>query len=210
MNARKLFVAGSTGATGKILVAQAQQRRLPFVAHVRPKHLGTPGLPSGSVGFELKDGAALDRAMRGCTTVLQLIGTLRKRFGQGDTYESSDIGTTRLLVEAARRNGADHFILLSSVGAGRPMGAYLKAKAEAERLVRESGLPYTIFRPSALEGPGRTPPPGLEGLTKVLRLHTLRPISLKDLSRAMLNCAKARQPLETVLEGAPLFKWVGL
>src|SRR5207245_164039 len=98
----------------------------------------------------------LRTALARCTTVTQLIGTTRKRFAAGDTYESSDIGTTRQLVDAAHAAGTiDHFILLTSVGAGKPRGAYLRAKAEAERIVIESGIAYTIFRPSFLIGGGR-------------------------------------------------------
>jgi nucleoside-diphosphate-sugar epimerase len=132
MTPRKLFVAGSTGATGRVLVPLAQQRGMPFVAHVRTRHAQSPELPPNAAIFELSDSSALDAAMRGCTTVVQLIGTMRKRFSSGDTYATSDVGTTRQLVEAARRAGADHFVLLSSVGAGRPVGAYLQAKAQAE------------------------------------------------------------------------------
>ena len=95
--------------------------------------------------------------MSECTTVVQLIGTMRKRFAQGDTYESSDVGTTRQLVAAATEAQIDHFVLLSSVGADKPMGAYLKAKAEAERIVFDSGIPWTVFRPSSFDGGGHRP-----------------------------------------------------
>ena len=113
---------------------------VPVVAHVRPKSASSElaqGWPRKAV-VELADPAALGEAMRGSTTVLQLIGTMRKRFGAGDTYETSDIGTTRQLVEAAKGAGVDHLVLLSSLGAGRPVGAYLKAKAEAKPAKKEA------------------------------------------------------------------------
>jgi len=150
---RKPFIAGSTGAVGKTLVKRAGVEQVAFLAHVRPR----PGVARGAFDrkFDLADAEALDLALRDCNTVVQLIGTIRKRFQSGDTYEVSDIGTTRLLVESARRvKTIDHIVLLSSVFAGRPIGAYLRAKAEAERIVRESEIPYTIFRPSAFIGAG--------------------------------------------------------
>ncbi|MCI0572047.1 MAG: SDR family oxidoreductase, partial [Myxococcaceae bacterium] len=151
---RQLFVAGATGATGRNVMRLALERGTPVVAHVRSRSAQSgpaASWPRKAV-LELADAPALVEAMRGCTTVLQLIGTMRKRFSSGDTYETSDIGTTRQLVAAAKSAGVDHLVLLSSMGAGRPVGAYLKAKAEAERLVRESGLAWTIVRPPAFEG----------------------------------------------------------
>src|SRR4051812_465786 len=115
MKPRKVFVAGATGATGKVLVPMGFARGLPPVPHVRPK--SAANAHPRAVVVDLADAKALAQAMSGCTSVISLIGTMRHRFAQGDTYETSDIGTTRQLVAAARAVGVDHFLLLSSVGA---------------------------------------------------------------------------------------------
>ncbi len=110
---RKLFVAGSTGATGRTLVPLATASGIDIVPHLRPASAAGRDLHPQSAVLDLADAAALDAAMSGCTTVVQLIGTMRKRFSAGDTYESSDIGTTRQLVESAQRSRADNVVLLS-------------------------------------------------------------------------------------------------
>src|SRR5919199_691904 len=110
--ARKLFIAGATGAVGRTAVALAEQRGLSVVPHVRPKTAaqGKSLHPRAAV-LELSDVDALTDTLRDRTTVLQLIGTTRSRFARGDTYETSDIGTTRQLVETAKRTGSiDHII----------------------------------------------------------------------------------------------------
>ncbi len=204
---RHLFVAGATGATGRTVMRQALARGVSGVAHVRPKSASSElarEWPRKAV-VELSDGAQLIEAMAGSTTVLQLIGTMRKRFATGDTYETSDIGTTRQLVEAAKRAGVDHFVLLSSVGAGRPMGAYLKAKAEAERRVRESGIPWTVLRPPAFEGEYHQPMPLLRVVTRLSVLRNMRPIHLEQLAAVLLRVAAQRGPLNAVLEGDSLW-----
>lgn len=188
----------------------AEKAGLSVVAHYRPataKKLGA-ALPAHAAVVELADTLAVEQAMAGCTTVLQLIGTMRKRFAAGDTYETSDIGTTRQLCDAAKRAGVDHVVLLGSAGTGSPMGAYLKAKAEAERIVRESGIAFSIFRPSALEGGVHRKIPGLGAVTNLLGLDKYRPITLEQLSSAMLKCAADRAPLGAILEGKPLFALV--
>lgn len=209
METRRIFVAGSTGAVGRVLLRLAEAKEDQLVAHVRPKTAaGDAALPANAAVFELDDREALGAALEGVTTVVQLIGTMRKRFAAGDTYETSDIGTTRSLVQAASASAVDHFVLLSSVGAGRPMGAYLKAKATAENLVRNSGIVYTIFRPSFFDGEGHKAPPGAALLTNWLRLDRYRPISVETLAGAILACARERMPLNRVLEGGPLWDWV--
>ncbi|MFY2556956.1 SDR family oxidoreductase [Corallococcus terminator] len=207
---RLLFVAGATGATGRNVVKQALARDVPLIAHVRPKSADTEPAKSWprKAVVELASGAPLAEAMKGSTTVLQLIGTMRKRFASGDTYETSDIGTTRQLVEAAKHAGVDHLVLLSSVGAGRPVGAYLKAKAEAERLVRESGIAWTVVRPPAFEGEYHRPPALLRTLSKLPLLGGLRPIHLDQLAAVLLHVAVKRAPLNTVLEGDSLWNEV--
>ncbi|MBZ0251870.1 MAG: NAD(P)H-binding protein, partial [Candidatus Methylomirabilis sp.] len=183
---RRLFVAGATGATGRVVVRLAEEQGVDVVPHLRPKSAAKGAHPKAAV-CELSDAPALEAAMRGSSTVMQLIGTMRKRFAAGDTYESSDIATTVYLAEAARKCAVDHFILLSSVGAGSPVGAYLKAKALAEEAVVRSGVPYTILRPSSFDGGGHRPPPGTYLLTRLPGLGKYRPIALEDLARTLLH-----------------------
>jgi uncharacterized protein YbjT (DUF2867 family) len=203
MTPRKLFIAGASGVVGKAVVAAADAQQVPRVAHYRPSPRAPPPKEQSAV-LDLADPTRVTLAMRGCTTVLQLIGTMRHRFAQGDTYETSDIGTTQWLLVAAKDARVDHFVLLSSIGAGRPVGAYLKAKARAETLVRESGIPFTLFRPSAFQGEGRNPPPGFGLVTRTLGLRRYEPIRVETLARALLACALRRGPLGVALEGEPL------
>ncbi len=210
MAPRRIFVAGANGATGRTLLSSAEPDPSDLVPHLRPgtaERLGEAA-PDGAAVLDLGDAAALRAALTDCTTVIQLIGTMRKRFAAGDTYASSDIGTTRCLVEASRDSRVDHIVLLSSVGAGSPRGAYLKAKAEAEGLVRNSGCAWTIFRPSAFVGGGHSLPWGSAGLLRAVAPKRSRPIDIEDLARTLLWVARERKPLDAVLEGASLWEAV--
>lgn len=197
-----MFVAGATGATGTVFARMASMHDL--VLHVRPATAPQHAFgadPRARI-FDLTDPVATADALRGCDAVLSLIGTMRKRFDTGDTYASSDIATTQALVDGARAAGVPRFLLLSSLGAGGP-GAYARAKGESERIVRGSGLRWTIFRPSALVSPAggpeghhgrRTVPPGVLGIGAVLArvfllrssVNRFRPIPIDVLCRAFL------------------------
>lgn len=216
---RIVFLAGAAGATGSAMAELPCPDGVEIRPHLRPARAagGHPWLNAAGVRVgELGDAVWLDEALRGATTIVQLIGTMRRRFARGDTYETSDIGTTRQLVEAAQRvGGIDHVVLLSSVGAGRPVGAYLQAKAAAEAIVRSSGIPWTVFRPSSFDGGPHRPPPGMSTALALLgRLGAgrvadrLTPVALSELARGILAAAARREPVNSVLEGADLHAWL--
>lgn len=70
---------------------------------------------------------------------------------------SMDLGGAVKLIEAAKAEGVDRYLMVSSMGAADPpaeggdvFGEYLRAKAAADQAVESSGLAYTIVRPGGL------------------------------------------------------------
>jgi uncharacterized protein YbjT (DUF2867 family) len=68
-----------------------------------------------------------------------------------------DRGGALKLIAAAEANGIRRYVMVSSMGADNPsaegggvFGEYLRAKAEADRALAESGLAFTIVRPGSL------------------------------------------------------------
>jgi uncharacterized protein YbjT (DUF2867 family) len=68
-----------------------------------------------------------------------------------------DLGGAVKLIDAARSNGIRRYVIVSAMGAGNPpredrgvFDEYLRAKAEADRALAESGLDFTIVRPGGL------------------------------------------------------------
>ncbi|MEX0661573.1 MAG: SDR family oxidoreductase [Balneolaceae bacterium] len=59
------------------------------------------------------------------------------------------------LIEAAKKNGIDRYVMISAMGLDDPRGSdvfqvYQKAKAEADEALKNSGLNYTIIKPGRL------------------------------------------------------------
>jgi len=164
------FVLGATGFVGREVVRQLCVRGGAPFAHVRPD---SPSLPAWRERFE-ELGATVDttpwdvaamaarlRELRPAQ-VYVLIGTTRAKAKadrvEGNIYEQIDVGLTRIAVEAARASEArPRIVYLSSVGAdATARSPYLRARAKAEALVRESGLPWVIARPSFIVPAGRS------------------------------------------------------
>jgi len=165
------FVAGATGYTGREVVSELVGRGVRTVAHVRPD---SSRVDEWRARFEAA-GAAVDTTAWGeaamtntlsalqPTHVFSLLGTTRARRrasasrGDAESYESIDYGLTALLIRAAVVSGSKpRFVYLSSIGVREhTTNPYLVARWRAESLLRASGLPYTIARPSFITGPGR-------------------------------------------------------
>lgn len=101
------------------------------------------------------DAAALTTAVAGCDAVINLVGILNERGDRGDGFERAHVVLTRTVLEACTSAGITRYLHMSALNAA-PVAAshYLRTKGEAERLVRASGLAWTIFRPSVIFGPG--------------------------------------------------------
>ena len=165
------FVAGATGYTGREVVRTLVQRGVRTVAHVRPE---SARAEQWRQRFE-SEGAAVDttpwvdteiaRTLSALqpTHVFALLGTTRARRrdsasrGRDESYESIDYGLTAMLIRAAVASGSrPRFVYLSALGVREhATNPYLLARWRAESLLRSSGLPFTIARPSFITGPDR-------------------------------------------------------
>jgi uncharacterized protein YbjT (DUF2867 family) len=124
------LVTGATGTLGTPTVT-----RLRAAGHdVRAlSRRSGPGLTTG----DLLTGAGLRAAVDGVDAVVHLATGPR---GKGD------VEATRTLLQAAGDAGVRHLVLISIVGIDDiPLG-YYRDKRVIERLVRESGLPFTLLR----------------------------------------------------------------
>jgi uncharacterized protein YbjT (DUF2867 family) len=124
------LVTGATGTLGTPTVARL--RAAGHDVHALSRHTG-PGLTTG----DLLTGAGIREAVAGADTVLHLAT------GPGGR---GDVEATRRLLDAATAAGVRHLVLISIVGIDDiPLG-YYEDKLAIERLVRESGLPYSLVR----------------------------------------------------------------
>jgi uncharacterized protein YbjT (DUF2867 family) len=128
------LVTGGTGLLGSQVVpllGQAGRR-----VRVLSRHNRQPDDGVEYVAVDLLTADGIDDALNAVRTVLHLAGGPK-----GDDV------STRNLVRAAQRAGTvEHLVLISVIGADAVPIGYFARKAEAERIVAASGIPYTILR----------------------------------------------------------------
>ncbi len=87
--------------------------------------------------------------------VINLVGIIREFPWRGITFHKAHFVVTKNLVDFARKAGIRRFLQMSALGAKSDSDSgYIISKFSGERYVQESGLEWTIFRPSVVFGPG--------------------------------------------------------
>lgn len=134
-----ILVTGGAGKLGGEVVARLARRghrvcSLTHTASVSPMD----GVEV--VTGDLETGAGLAAALDGVEVVIHAASNSRQA-------QTVDIDGTRHLLAAAQAHGrSPHIVYVSIVGVDRSEAPYYRAKFAAERMVQQSGLPWSILR----------------------------------------------------------------
>ncbi len=149
-----IFIAGATGFVGGHLMDFLLQKKYSLRCLVRSDKAGKQLLQAGAevVHGDITNPDTLKGLLHPDDLVIHLVGIIEEK---GDaTFASVHVEGTRALIAEAGRAGVRHFFYQSALGADlNSWSGYLRTKAEAEEIVKKSGIPYTIFRPSLIIGP---------------------------------------------------------
>ena len=157
--AQRIFVLGATGTIGQATVRALRQRGHDVVCFVRPR-AGVAGrlapddmarlLPGATLRFgDVLDPAALARdGFRG-ERFDALLSCMASRTGEPRDAWAIDHQAHLHALAAARDAGVGHVVLLSALCVQKPLLAFQQAKLAFEKALVESGLRYSIVRPTA-------------------------------------------------------------
>jgi NADH dehydrogenase len=151
----KILVTGGTGFVGTHLVNGLLRRG--HSAAVLARHPDAArnryNRPVESMPGNVLDPASLARACAGRDAVINLVGVIWENGEQ--TFDRMHREAPANVAAAMRTAGVRRLLHMSAMGASdQSPSEYGRTKAAGERVVRESGLDWTIFRPSIVFGPG--------------------------------------------------------
>jgi divinyl chlorophyllide a 8-vinyl-reductase len=156
---KRVFVLGATGTIGRATVRALVQQGHEVVCFVRPR-AGVGGALAPDDSARLLAGATLRFGQVADPSSLArdgfcgerfdaLVSCLASRTGAPKDAWAVDYQAHVNALEAARIAGVSHVVLLSAICVQKPLLAFQHAKLAFEKLLIESGLTYSIVRPTA-------------------------------------------------------------
>ena len=135
-----ILVVGATGTNGRELTNRlvTMGRQVRALVRNPAKAAGTRLPTIEFVQGDLDDPTSLDAALRGVERAF-IVAPQEDRFIQWH----------RNFLEAAKQAGNPHVVRLSALGAGDPDSEILRRHGEADQMLRDSGLPFTILQPNS-------------------------------------------------------------
>jgi uncharacterized protein YbjT (DUF2867 family) len=136
-----ILVTGGSGTLGRPVVARLRAAGREVRVLSRRSHPSEEGVVY--MTGDLLTGEGVDAAVAGVDTIIHCAGSFK-----------DDVKMTETLVRIASLAGAPHIVYISVVGTdripvvgfGRLAFLYFRNKKDAERVVSESGLPWTTLR----------------------------------------------------------------
>ncbi len=156
---RRVFVIGATGTIGQATVHALVRRGFDVVCLVRGRagvggRLTTQDIASMFAGATVRVGDVTDAASLARDGICGerfdvLVSCLASRTGAPVDAWAIDHQANLDAMHAARQAGVTHMVLLSAICVQKPRLAFQHAKLAFERALIESGLTYSIVRPTA-------------------------------------------------------------
>lgn len=182
----KIVVIGGSGLIGSKLVGNLRQNGHETVA------------ASPDSGVNTITGEGLDAALAGAQVVVDVANS--PSFEDKAVLEFFETSGRNLLA-AEISAGVSHHVALSIVGTDRlPESGYMRAKIAQEKLIKDSGVPYTIVHSTQFfEFLGGIAQSATTGETVHLSPAFFQPISSDDVAAALAEAATGT-PLNGTLE----------
>ena len=154
----KVALFGGTGFVGSYITRELVREGFTPKVLVQSGSLSKINSPCEVVKGDIQNKNAILETMQGAEAVIYTIGIIREFPKKGVTFKELHLNGLKRCLELALKIGVKRFILMSANGV-RPDGtAYQRTKWQADEALKESGLNWTIFRPSLIFGD-----PGGEG-----------------------------------------------
>src|SRR5712692_4887718 len=220
MDEKTVAVAGGSGFIGRAIVrrlAQIPATRVRLLTRDAERARRKFEAPVNVEFFhaDVTNRDSLKPALAGASAVINAVqfdGYPIENPRRGLTFERVDYGGTVALIEAAKQAGVLQFIYISGASADENSAhPGFRAKGRAERAIRESGLTYTIFRPSLVYGPEDKV---VNGLARAIRFapvfgvpgtgkQWVQPVLVDDLAACVALAVSGRGRNQTYEIGGP-------
>ncbi len=152
-----VFLTGATGYVGNRILSSLINSKHHISVLVRNESLNKipdkfkPNLRI--IKGDVTNHQSYAEQLSGCDAIIYLPGLIREFPERGITFKQIHFDSVKNLIDSSKRQCVKRFLLMSANGV-KPNAStkYLRTKYEAEEYLKQSGLSWTIFRPSVIFG----------------------------------------------------------
>jgi 7-cyano-7-deazaguanine synthase len=199
---KKLAITGANGYLGQHTIKTAIEKGWEVVGIVRREEAAKEVESLGVKPIIVTDfdNSSLKKAFLGCKAVIHFANVV---CGSKDLFEKVNVRGTQSVVDAALESHVSRIIYPSGLGIDKykkeewTKNEYFRTKFIAEQVIIEGGVPYIIFRPSYILGPGDELVPNIvdqiiDGTVLIAGRGDIpmQPIYVKDATTAFLAAAE--------------------
>jgi nucleoside-diphosphate-sugar epimerase len=154
MATRKVFITGATGYLGRHLIPELLKRGHTIKALVREKSTSNLNFPCEIVKGDALNHNSFTNQISPCDTLIHLIGVAHPSPAKAKQFQEVDLVSIQEAVKAAQKSPIKHLIYVSVAHPSPIMKSYIEVRQTGEKLIKDSHLSATIFRPWYILGPG--------------------------------------------------------
>jgi len=214
---KALFVTGASGFLGSRILECLEPGDYSKITLLSRKALELPKQLAASGNINVVQAAIHDidqyASHLGSNTIILHLAAMTGKADPRDYYHINTDGTAGLL-KASTLVGVAGFLFVSSIAvsfSNREGYHYAESKQQAEQKVRESGLKYTIVRPTIILGKGSSIWDSFSGLSRSSLIllpgsgkAMIQPVYIDDVVKLLLGIVSSDRFIDETLElGGP-------
>lgn len=209
---KSIAITGANGFLGRHCVRKAVEEGLTVKGVVRRTEAAKVVEAHGGIPVIVQklrvDG--LVEAFAGCQGVLHLVGIVNERYS---SFQEVNVQGTRTVLYSALRSGIQYFVTPSGLGVDQyglkswATNGYFLSKHQIEAMCRSQPIPFVIFRPSYILGPGDELIPFLihdilDGKVLVAGRgdRPMQPIYVQDAGTAFIHAVTGQGPRNQIYD----------
>ncbi|RLJ70053.1 NADH dehydrogenase [Hydrogenivirga caldilitoris] len=209
----RVFVTGGTGFVGRYVVRYLMERGHKVVLGVRSpeKARALFGDKAEVYSVDFSDKASLREvlSLSKIEAVVHLIGILFENKRRGLTFEKVHYLYSLNLYQTMKELGIERAVHMSALGThDEAPSRYHQTKRWAEKHLMESGIRYTIFRPSLILGPEQKLFYDMDSITRVIPIVALpgggnyrfQPVDVRDVAQCFVASLEKPETENSIYE----------
>ncbi|MFW2331950.1 MAG: NAD(P)H-binding protein, partial [Nitrospinota bacterium] len=219
----KVFLIGGTGFVGSYLLKELVANNFEVTMLVRAGSLQKLKIEHNIkiVNGDIFSKDILIQHLKGADLVINLVGIIREQQSSGITFERLHYDGVINLLDACKMANVKKIIHMSANGASlEGVSNYQVSKMKAEIAIKESGLDWTIFRPSVIFGDSNKKMEFSYELAKVIQMvpimpifgsgdYQLEPVAIEDVAKVFRQATQLQSANHKIFElgGGKIFKF---